>query len=54
LYWQVAIPGVPRSPGARWQGGVQDGVSAIEKLPAVIDALLDVERDVRRSQAARS
>lgn len=48
LYWQVSIPGVPRSPGARWQGGMQDGVSAIEKLPAVIDALLDVEREFNR------
>ncbi|MBM3950983.1 MAG: M20/M25/M40 family metallo-hydrolase [Rhodospirillales bacterium] len=44
LYWQVRIPGRPRSPGARWQGGIQDGVSAIEKLPRVIDALLDLER----------
>ncbi|MBL8702048.1 MAG: M20/M25/M40 family metallo-hydrolase [Alphaproteobacteria bacterium] len=48
LYWQVSIPGVSRSPGARWQDGVQDGVSAIEKLPAVIDALLDVERECNR------
>ncbi len=48
LYWQVAIPGVSRSPGARWHGGVQDGVSAIEKLPAIIDTLLDVERAYNR------
>lgn len=44
LYWQVRVPGVQRSPGARWSRGVQDGVSAIEKLPRVIDALLDIER----------
>lgn len=47
LYWQVNIPGVPRSPGARWRGAEQDGVSAIEKLPAVIEALLAVERDAQ-------
>jgi len=44
LYWQVKVPGRPRSPGARWQDSAQDGVSAIEKLPAVIDALLALER----------
>ncbi len=44
LYWQVKVPGRPRSPGARWQGRVQDGVSAIEKLPRVIDALIGLER----------
>lgn len=43
LYWQVKVPGRPRSPGARWSDGRQDGVSAIEKLPSVIGALLDLE-----------
>lgn len=45
LYWQVGVPGTQRSPGARWRGKRQEGVSAIEKLPAVIDALLALERD---------
>ncbi len=44
LYWQVTVPGVVRSPGARWAGDQMEGVSAIEKLPAVIEALLHVER----------
>lgn len=44
LYWQVTVPGRQRSPGARWRDGVLDGVSAIEKLPSVIEALLDLER----------
>ena len=43
LYWQLNVPGRPRSPGARWSGDTLDGVSAIEKLPAVINALLDLE-----------
>ena len=37
LYWQVTVPGTQRSPGARWTDGRQDGVSAIEKLPGVIE-----------------
>lgn len=45
LYWQVRVPGTQRSPGARWSGAHQDGVSAIEKLPVVINALLALERD---------
>jgi len=44
LYWQVTVPGIVRSPGARWAGEHMEGVSAIEKLPAVIEALLHVER----------
>lgn len=48
LYWQVTINGVPRSPGARWSGDRQDGVSAIEKLPAIVTALLDLERAYNR------
>ena len=45
IYWQVTVPGIARSPGARWTDTVQQGVSAIEKLPVVIGALLDLERD---------
>ena len=48
LYWQVSVPGEPRSPGARWNGDEQVGVSAIEKLPALIEALLAIERDYNR------
>lgn len=44
LYWQVDIPGRSRSPGARWDQGEQVGVSAIEKLPAVISSLVELER----------
>ena len=44
LYWQVTVPGCQRSPGARWNSGYQEGVSAIEKLPSVIEALLALER----------
>ncbi len=45
LYWQVKVPGIPRSPGARWQGRTQEGISAIEKLPRIIDALLRLEQE---------
>jgi acetylornithine deacetylase len=44
LYWQVTVPGRPRSPGARWNGRELDGVSAIEKLPTLITALLELEK----------
>jgi acetylornithine deacetylase len=49
LYWRVTVPGVSRSPGARWRDGAQEGVSAIEKLPAVIEALLALERRLNRT-----
>lgn len=44
LYWEIAIPGVSRSPGARWEESRLSGVSAIEKLPCIIDALLELEQ----------
>ena len=44
LYWELEVPGVPTSPGARWQGTRQVGVSAVEKLPAAIETLLGAER----------
>jgi acetylornithine deacetylase len=52
LYWQVRVPGRARSPGARWQQGTQEGVSAIEKLPGVIGALLDLERRYHEEAAS--
>ena len=45
LYWQIGVQGTARSPGARWKAGQLEGVSAIEKLPPVIEALLKIERD---------
>lgn len=46
LYWQAEITGVSRSPGARWSTAGLEGVSAIEKLPQVIAALLAVEQEI--------
>lgn len=51
LYWQVRVPGTQRSPGARWSGLRQDGVSAIEKLPVVIGALLALEAGYNASRS---
>ena len=44
VYWEVSVDGRPRSPGARWKDFRLDGVSAIEKLPLVIEGLLDLEK----------
>lgn len=46
LYWQIVVPGVARSPGARWEGDTLVGVSAIELLPKFITALLELERSL--------
>jgi acetylornithine deacetylase len=56
LYWRVTVTGVPRSPGARWSGPNKDGISAVENLPPVIAALLDLERDYneRRDRSANA
>lgn len=52
LYWQVTVPGEPRSPGARWRpDGSLAGVSAIEKLPVVISALTGLERRLNEQRS---
>jgi acetylornithine deacetylase len=43
LYWELQVPGISRSPGARWEDGLKIGTSAIEVLPPLIDALLALE-----------
>ena len=45
VYWEVTVEGLPRSPGARWNGDRLIGVSAIEKLPSVIESLLKLEHE---------
>ena len=44
VYWGVKVKGKPRPTGARWKGREQEGISAIEKLPRVINSLLNMER----------
>jgi len=48
VYWHATLRGIPRSPGARWEGQKMVGVSAIEKLPLIIKSLLDLETDHNR------
>ena len=43
LYWTIEVPGTVRSPGARWEGSARVGVSAIEVLGPVIEALQQIE-----------
>ncbi|MBN8958819.1 MAG: M20/M25/M40 family metallo-hydrolase [Rhizobiales bacterium] len=52
LYWQVTLTGTQRSPGARWKGAEQDGVSAIELLSPVVEALLSVERSYNQDRTS--
>lgn len=44
LYWQVTLTGVQRSPGARWNGDRLEGLGAVDMLPPVIQAMLDLEQ----------
>lgn len=54
LYWQLTTSGTPRSPGARWERGEQIGVSAIETLPPLIEALLGMERGYNEGADAQA
>jgi len=52
VYWQLTLSGVPRSPGARWEGEEMVGVSAIEKLPLVIKSLLKLEAEYNKATSS--
>jgi acetylornithine deacetylase len=51
IYWGIRVKGNPSSPGARWAGTKQFGVSAIEKLPPLIQCLIELETKLRRQKA---
>ncbi len=44
VYWGAKLKGRPRPTGARWAGRTQEGVSAMERLPHVINQLMELER----------
>jgi acetylornithine deacetylase len=48
IYWGVHVRGNPSSPGARWKGREQFGISAIEKLPSLIQGLVRLEAKQRK------
>ncbi len=48
VYWELKLDGLARSPGARWDGRELVGVSAIEKLPLVIQSLLKMEEEYNK------
>jgi len=47
--WGVKIAGRSRPTGARWSGREQNGISAIEKIPRIIDSLLAMEQKINRN-----
>ena len=48
VYWGVKVKGRSKPTGARWAGQKQDGISAIEKIPRIIDQLLFLEERLNR------
>ena len=47
--WGVEIAGRSKPTGARWVGREQNGISAIEKIPCIIDSLLEMEQKINRN-----
>ena len=43
VYWQIKVKGRESHPGRRWREGEMYGISAIEKVPFIINGLLDLE-----------
>ena len=50
IYWQIRLRGREVHTGSRWKGKVHNGISAIEKIPAVINALLEMEKNMNREK----
>ncbi len=51
IYWGIRVKGNPSSPRTRWRGTKQFGVSAIEKLPPLIQGLVDLETRQRNRKS---
>jgi acetylornithine deacetylase len=51
IYWGIRVKGNSSSPRARWRGTKQFGVSAIEKLPPLIQSLVDLETKQRKRKS---
>ena len=47
--WGVEIAGRARPTGARWAGREQNGISAIEKIPPIINSLLMMEQKINKN-----
>jgi len=43
--WEIKILGRQRHTGNRWENGEMMGISAVEKTPAIINALLNLEKE---------
>ena len=48
VYWGITLAGRVLHTSSRWDGDTLNGVSAIEKLPVVINALLELEAEQNR------
>lgn len=51
VYWEIKVKGRESHPGRRWREGEKYGISAIEKVPFIINGLLDLERAQNRGDA---
>lgn len=52
VYWGIILAGRVLHTSGRWDGDMLKGVSAIEKLPVVINALLELEAEQNRIAAS--
>jgi acetylornithine deacetylase len=50
VYWELSVDGRPRSPGARWKDRELEGISAIEKLPLIVEGLLSLEKEYNQKK----
>lgn len=50
VYWEIKIKGRESHPACRWNGKEQYGISANEKMPLIINRLLDLERSLNKEE----
>ena len=54
IYWEIFVKGKEAHTGSRWKEGKAHGISAIEKLPRIIDNLMDAEAYENRNETCLS
>lgn len=50
IYWEIKLKGKEAHAGSRWKNGKANGISAIEKVPLILSALLRKEAEENREE----
>ena len=54
IYWEIRLQGLEAHTGSRWRNGRPNGISAIEKIPGIINGLMKKESEINAKETCLS